>query len=107
MMLSHYDRLVAIEGNSWGTKTAIQGASERLAPILMTASVTVLGLLPMAVSKRRRLTFNDIFFSSGIVADNEEKRLRSIIAQNIISGRTKYCGINFQSRLLLKPAESR
>ena len=49
MMISHYEHLVAVEGMSWGVETAIRGASERLAPILMTATVTGLGLLPLAI----------------------------------------------------------
>lgn len=49
MMISHYEHLVYVEGINWGLETAIRGASERLAPILMTASVTALGLLPLAI----------------------------------------------------------
>lgn len=49
MMLSHYQRLVVVEGMTWGPETAVAGALDRLAPILMTAAVTGLGLLPLAV----------------------------------------------------------
>src|ERR1700730_10940087 len=49
MLISHYEHLVEAEGMTWGLQTALRGASERLAPILMTALVTVLGLLPLAV----------------------------------------------------------
>ncbi|MEJ2164512.1 MAG: efflux RND transporter permease subunit [Desulfobacterales bacterium] len=49
MMISHYRHLVNVEGLTWGLQTAIRGASERLTPILMTAFVTGLGLLPLAV----------------------------------------------------------
>jgi CzcA family heavy metal efflux pump len=49
MMISHYEHLVSVEGMSWGLEAAIRGASERLAPILMTATVTGLGLLPLAI----------------------------------------------------------
>ena len=49
MLISHYEHLVGVEGRSWGLETALQGASERLAPILMTALVTGLGLLPLAI----------------------------------------------------------
>lgn len=49
MMISHYEHLVAVEGQAWGPGTALRGASERLTPILMTALVTALGLLPLAI----------------------------------------------------------
>lgn len=49
MMISHYEHLVREEGMAWGPETAFRGAGERLAPILMTALVTGLGLLPLAI----------------------------------------------------------
>jgi CzcA family heavy metal efflux pump len=49
MMISHFEHLVTVEGMTWGTEAAMRGASERLMPILMTATVTGLGLLPLAI----------------------------------------------------------
>jgi Cu/Ag efflux pump CusA len=49
MMLAHYDVLTRQEGRPWGVPTAIEGASNRLAPILMTTLATALGLLPLAL----------------------------------------------------------
>jgi CzcA family heavy metal efflux pump len=49
MLISHYERLVEVDGLEWNQGTAIRGASERLSPILMTALVTGLGLLPLAI----------------------------------------------------------
>ncbi len=49
MLLSHYDHLVQVEGAAWDRETAIRGALERLGPILMTALVTAIGLLPLAL----------------------------------------------------------
>ena len=49
MMISHYEHLVSVEGLEWGLEAASRGACERLAPILMTATVTGLGLLPLAI----------------------------------------------------------
>jgi Cu/Ag efflux pump CusA len=49
MMISHFEHLVADEGMTWGHEAALRGASERLLPILMTATVTALGVLPLAL----------------------------------------------------------
>lgn len=49
MMISRYEYLTTVEGEPWGLQTAFRGASERLVPILMTALVTGLGLLPLAI----------------------------------------------------------
>jgi CzcA family heavy metal efflux pump len=49
LLISHYEELVLKEGMSWGLHVAIQGATERLVPILMTALVVALGLLPIAL----------------------------------------------------------
>jgi CzcA family heavy metal efflux pump len=49
MLISHYQHLVEHEGMVWGPEAALRGASERLLPILMTATVTALGLLPLAL----------------------------------------------------------
>ena len=49
MMISHFEHLVNVEGMSWGPEAVMRGASERLMPILMTATVTGLGLLPLAL----------------------------------------------------------
>jgi CzcA family heavy metal efflux pump len=49
MLISHFEHLVDVEGMTWGPETAMRGAAERLMPILMTATVTALGLLPLAL----------------------------------------------------------
>ena len=49
MLISHYEHLVQHEGAVWNLATALRGAGERLVPILMTAVVTGLGLLPLAM----------------------------------------------------------
>jgi Cu/Ag efflux pump CusA len=48
MLISHYEHLVHVDGMPWGMDAAVRGASERLIPILMTALVTALALLPLA-----------------------------------------------------------
>ncbi|MEB2285351.1 MAG: hypothetical protein B6D46_14510 [Polyangiaceae bacterium UTPRO1] len=50
LMLAHYRFLVDVEGLPWTTATVIRGARDRLLPILMTALVTGLGLLPVALA---------------------------------------------------------
>jgi Cu/Ag efflux pump CusA len=49
MMISHFEHLIRHEGQTWGSEAAARGASERLTPVLMTAIVTALGLLPLAL----------------------------------------------------------
>jgi Cu/Ag efflux pump CusA len=49
MLISHYQHLINIENRIWNLETCIKGASERLPSILMTAIVTALGLLPLAL----------------------------------------------------------
>jgi len=49
MMIAHYEHLVLVEGHPWAAGTAIEGAADRLVPILMTSLVTGLGLLPLAL----------------------------------------------------------
>ncbi|MDE1943462.1 MAG: efflux RND transporter permease subunit [Betaproteobacteria bacterium] len=49
LMIAHFQHLVGEEGASWNQETAIRGAADRLAPIMMTSIVTALGLLPLAL----------------------------------------------------------
>ena len=49
MLISHCEHLVTQDGLPWNLETATLAASERLVPILMTATVTALGLLPLAL----------------------------------------------------------
>ncbi|MYN16787.1 AcrB/AcrD/AcrF family protein [Rugamonas sp. FT107W] len=50
MLISHYEHLVRVEGREWGRSIAVRGAGERFIPILMTALVTALALLPLAAN---------------------------------------------------------
>jgi CzcA family heavy metal efflux pump len=49
LLLAHYEHLVEHEGARWTDATVLRGAAERLVPILMTATVTALGLAPLAI----------------------------------------------------------
>ena len=47
--MSHAEHLVDSEGQDWTLATVIRATRERVTPILMTALVTALGLLPLAI----------------------------------------------------------
>jgi Cu/Ag efflux pump CusA len=49
LLVAHVEHLISVEGASWSFLTVLRGARERLVPILMTALVTALGLLPLAI----------------------------------------------------------
>ncbi len=49
MLISHYNYLVNVEKLPWDMATIIRGAQERLPSILMTALVTALAMLPIAI----------------------------------------------------------
>ncbi len=53
MLVSHYRHLEREEGVPFGRDLVLRGARERLTPILMTALVTGLALLPLAVFGNR------------------------------------------------------
>lgn len=48
LLFSHYEHLVEEEAHPWGMEVVVLGAQERLIPILLTATITALGLLPLA-----------------------------------------------------------
>ena len=49
LLVSHLEHLVTEEGETFGLATVLRAAEERVTPILMTALVTTLGLLPLAL----------------------------------------------------------
>ncbi len=49
MLIAHYRHLVLEEGLPWNAATAIRGAQDRLPAVLMTALVTALAMLPIAL----------------------------------------------------------
>ncbi|HTI67720.1 MAG TPA: efflux RND transporter permease subunit [Caulobacteraceae bacterium] len=50
LLISHAEHLVRDEGHDWSLATVILATRERVTPILMTAVVTALGLLPLALA---------------------------------------------------------
>ncbi len=49
LLVSHFDHLVHEEAQPWNLDIALRGAEERLTPVLLTALLTGLALLPVAL----------------------------------------------------------
>jgi len=47
MMISHYHHLMEVEGMPFGKEMIIRGSLERLAPVMMTAMTSFIGLIPL------------------------------------------------------------
>jgi CzcA family heavy metal efflux pump len=52
LMIAHYRDLVELDGMTWNLETAVRGAADRLAAIVMTSLVTALGVLPLAIGMK-------------------------------------------------------
>lgn len=49
LLVSHLEHLIMVEGQDWSLATLTRATRERVTPILMTALVTALGVLPLAL----------------------------------------------------------
>ncbi|XZE35743.1 efflux RND transporter permease subunit [Pirellulaceae bacterium SH501] len=47
MMISHYQHLMEVDGMPFGKEMIIRGSLERLAPVMMTAMTSFVGLIPL------------------------------------------------------------
>ena len=50
LLLNHYLHLVQYEGETWSKEMIVRAGQERLAPVLMTALTSGIGLVPLALS---------------------------------------------------------
>ena len=50
LLLNHYLHLVHYEGETWSKEMIIRAGKERLAPVLMTALTSGIGLVPLAMA---------------------------------------------------------
>ena len=50
LLISHYLYLVRTEGESWSREMILRAGKERLAPVLMTALTSGIGLIPLALA---------------------------------------------------------
>ena len=53
LLISHFRHLEQVEGEPFGPRLVMRGASERLSPIVMTALATALALVPLVVYGNR------------------------------------------------------